>query len=114
MIISTMRIMILRMRMMLMMIMVILFYLRSTLAWIPSVSSTRLAKISWRTDTSEILEKISVLNSRKKKMLECWDLREEIYRQWLDNIVVQHFPRHMCGNSFRSRKYVETVHVQTA
>ena len=34
--------------------------------------------------SSEILEKISVLNSRWEKMQECWGLREEIYNQHLD------------------------------
>jgi len=37
--------------------------------------------------STEILEKISVLNTRKEKMLECWSLREEIYNQHLDYLV---------------------------
>jgi len=37
--------------------------------------------------SSEILEKISVLNTRKEKMFECWSLREEIYSQHLDYLV---------------------------
>merc|ERR1711970_1354779 len=37
--------------------------------------------------SAEILEKISVLNTRKEKMLECWGLREEIYNQHLDYLV---------------------------
>ena len=37
--------------------------------------------------STEILEMISVLNSRKEKMLECWDLREEIYRQHIDYLL---------------------------
>merc|ERR1719445_207309 len=37
--------------------------------------------------SSEILDKISVLNSRKDKILECWSLREEIYNQHLDYLL---------------------------
>jgi len=37
--------------------------------------------------STEILEKISVLSNRKEKMLECWSLREEIYKQHLDYLM---------------------------
>ena len=37
--------------------------------------------------STEILEKISVLMSRKDKILECWSLREEIYNQHLDYLL---------------------------
>ena len=37
--------------------------------------------------SSEILDKISVLNSRKDKILECWGLRKEIYNQHLDYLL---------------------------
>ena len=37
--------------------------------------------------STEILDKISVLNSRKEKMMESWRLREELYTQHLDYLV---------------------------
>ena len=37
--------------------------------------------------SSEILDKISVLNTRKDKILECWSLREEIYNQHFDYLL---------------------------
>ena len=37
--------------------------------------------------SSEIIEKISNLNNRKDKMLECWNLREEIYHQHQDYLL---------------------------
>merc|ERR1711892_192516 len=37
--------------------------------------------------STEILEKISILYSRKEKMLESWGLREEIYNQHLDYLM---------------------------
>ena len=37
--------------------------------------------------STEILDKISTLTSRKEKMLECWTLREEIYHQHQDYLL---------------------------
>ena len=37
--------------------------------------------------STEILDKISALTSRKEKMLECWTLREEIYSQHQDYLL---------------------------
>merc|ERR1719422_2284142 len=37
--------------------------------------------------STEILDKISNLNNRKDKMVECWTLREEIYHQHLDYLL---------------------------
>merc|ERR1719422_521777 len=37
--------------------------------------------------SAEILDKISNLNNRKDKMVECWTLREEIYHQHLDYLL---------------------------
>jgi len=37
--------------------------------------------------STEILDKISNLTTRKSKMLECWKLREEIYNQHMDYLL---------------------------